>query len=313
MKDLLTKLISLLGKPANAPEFLCFLRDVGDKFEIVVEKKSNRLYSWKMNGLAIHVDKRQDQVKRIYFYLHGSREIGALNKRGYSGKLPAGVKKTDTLAQVKDRLASNNEFLQVLIEDDETDCSSLVAITEQELCYRFHFDRRERMNIVSVRWTRDKRVEPEPSLPELDALQYSTELSEVILFAEWEARNFKYHFLGGESLLLGLLASKGNLAADTLEAAGITLEQAREMALDIIGTGSHVNVPKLVLTPRADRIMRTAVREAMEQRQEAVKPEHVLLALIEEDSGVAAQVFDLLEVNLPALRKALLAEYIGGS
>jgi hypothetical protein len=123
---------------------------------------------------------------------------------------------------------------------------------------------------------------------------------QVVRRAEEEARAVGHRYIGTEHLLLGLLSVPGRTAA-LLAEAGVTLEGARQRALAKVGTGSGAPGDRLPITPRARKVLELAQREAHRAGVEAAGPDHVLLGLISEGRGVAAQVLAELTGDLPGL------------
>jgi prophage maintenance system killer protein len=113
----------------------------------------------------------------------------------------------------------------------------------------------------------------------------------VVVLAQQEARRLHHNYLGTEHLLLGLLEERDGVAAKTLQTLGITAEQARRQVEEIIGRGPHAPAGHIPFTPRAKMVItECAKREAMQLGHAYIGTEHLLLGLIREGEGVAAQV-----------------------
>ena len=113
----------------------------------------------------------------------------------------------------------------------------------------------------------------------------------VVVLAQQEARRLHHNYLGTEHLLLGLLEERDGVGAKTLQTLGITAEQVRRQVEEIIGRGPHAPTGHIPFTPRAKKVItECAKREAMQLGHAYIGTEHLLLGLIRERDGVAAQV-----------------------
>jgi hypothetical protein len=126
-----------------------------------------------------------------------------------------------------------------------------------------------------------------------------TEARWVVDLAQREATRLGHNYLGTEHLLLGLLAEGEGVAARVLDAVGVSAKAVRRSVEDIIGRGSSVRGGPIPLTPRAKKVLDLAVREARAMGDEEVATEHLLLGLVREGEGVAAQVLADLGVDFP--------------
>jgi len=142
----------------------------------------------------------------------------------------------------------------------------------------------------------------EPETPNLwaPAVWQSLELAGA------EAVRFHHDFIGTEHVLLGLL--ENGKVRRVLENLGVRRETVRAEIEKIVGLGpqSQTNRPA-VYTPRAQRAFRFAIREAKAARVIRAEPEHVLLGLLEEGSGVAAMVLNSVGVDTKKAREQLQA------
>jgi ATP-dependent Clp protease ATP-binding subunit ClpC len=134
----------------------------------------------------------------------------------------------------------------------------------------------------------------------------------VVVAAQGEARALGHDYIGTEHLLLGLIHEGDGMAARALESLGIGAEGLRERVVGIVGTGQHAVTTHIPFTPEAKQVLRLALSEALRFGHNYIGTEHVLLGLIQEKDGVAAQVLadagaDLRRVRAEVVR--LLAEY----
>ncbi|GAA3289002.1 ATP-dependent Clp protease ATP-binding subunit [Dactylosporangium vinaceum] len=130
----------------------------------------------------------------------------------------------------------------------------------------------------------------------------------VVLMAQESARTLNHNYLGSEHLLLGLLMEGDGVAAAALRGLGVTLEAARREVEEIVGLGSVAPVAHIPFTPRAKKILELALRESLRLGHNHVCTEHILLGLIRDGEGTAAQVM----IRLGAAPNALRAQIMDG-
>jgi ATP-dependent Clp protease ATP-binding subunit ClpA len=136
-----------------------------------------------------------------------------------------------------------------------------------------------------------------------------------VVLAQEEARLLYHNYIGTEHLLLGLLRESEGVAAKVLESLGISLEAVRAQVEEIIGQGQSTPVGHIPFTPRAKKVLELSLREALQLGHNYIGTEHILLGLIREGEGVAAQVLVKLGAGLPRVRQQviqLLGGYAGG-
>jgi ATP-dependent Clp protease ATP-binding subunit ClpC len=134
----------------------------------------------------------------------------------------------------------------------------------------------------------------------------------VVVLAQDEARMLNHNSIGTEHLLLGLIREGEGVAALALDALGISLEDARRDIEEIIGQGPAAPTGHIPFTPRAKKVLELALREALQLGHNYIGTEHILLGLIREGEGVAAQVLQKLGADLARVREAVV-ELIPGS
>lgn len=138
----------------------------------------------------------------------------------------------------------------------------------------------------------------------------------VVVLAQEEARNLNHNYIGTEHILLGLIHEGEGVAAQALEAMGISLESVREQVEEIIGQGTEAPSGHIPFTPRAKKVLEYSLHEALQLGHNYIGTEHILLGLIREGDGVAAQVLTNLGADLPSVRQQviqLLNGYQGGT
>ena len=113
----------------------------------------------------------------------------------------------------------------------------------------------------------------------------------VVVAAQEEARTLGHDYIGTEHLLLGLIHEGHGVAAIALESLGIGADGLRERVVAIVGTGQHPVAGHIPFTPQAKQVLRLSLSEALRFGHNYIGTEHLLLGLIQEKDGVAAQVW----------------------
>ena len=129
--------------------------------------------------------------------------------------------------------------------------------------------------------------------------------------AQEEARKMNHKYIGTEHLLLGLLAEGEGVAAKSLGSLGIDLNSTRETVIETVGVGQQAPTGHIPFTPRAKKVLELALREALQLGHNYIGTEHILLGLIREGEGVAAQVLGQAEAGLQKIRQTVLTELSG--
>ncbi|MGQ0743002.1 MAG: ATP-dependent Clp protease ATP-binding subunit [Acidimicrobiales bacterium] len=136
----------------------------------------------------------------------------------------------------------------------------------------------------------------------------------VVVLAQEEARLLNHNYIGTEHILLGLIHEGEGVAARALEQLGISLEAVRTQVEEIIGQGGSSPSGHIPFTPRAKKVLELSLREALQLGHNYIGTEHILLGLIREGEGVAAQVLIKLGAELSRVRQQviqLLSGYAG--
>lgn len=138
----------------------------------------------------------------------------------------------------------------------------------------------------------------------------------VVVLAQEEARLLNHNYIGTEHILLGLIHEGEGVAAKGLESLGISLEAVRNQVEEIIGQGGTSPSGHIPFTPRAKKVLELSLREALQLGHNYIGTEHILLGLIREGEGVAAQVLVKLGADLSRVRQQviqILSGYSGPS
>ncbi|GAA8852474.1 ATP-dependent Clp protease ATP-binding subunit [Helicobacter pylori] len=137
----------------------------------------------------------------------------------------------------------------------------------------------------------------------------------VVVLAQEEARLLNHNYIGTEHILLGLIHEGEGVASKALESLGVSLDAVREQVQDIIGPGQQAPSGHIPFTPRAKKVLELSLREALQLGHNYIGTEHILLGLIREGEGVAAQVLVKLGADLGRVRQTviqLISGYQGG-
>src|ERR1700758_5197094 len=128
----------------------------------------------------------------------------------------------------------------------------------------------------------------------------------VVVLAQEEARMLNHDYIGTEHILLGLVHEGEGVAAKSLESLGISLEGVRSQVEEIIGQGQQAPSGHIPFTPRAKKVLELSLREALQLGHNYIGTEHILLGLIREGDGVAAQVLVKLGADLNRVRQQVI-------
>ncbi|MFI0357600.1 ATP-dependent Clp protease ATP-binding subunit [Actinomadura sp. 9N407] len=128
----------------------------------------------------------------------------------------------------------------------------------------------------------------------------------VVVLAQEEARMLNHNYIGTEHILLGLIHEGEGVAAKALESLGVSLESVRRQVEEIIGQGQQAPSGHIPFTPRAKKVLELSLREALQLGHNYIGTEHILLGLIREGEGVAAQVLVKLGADLNRVRQQVI-------
>ena len=143
--------------------------------------------------------------------------------------------------------------------------------------------------------------------------RFTDRAKKVMSFARQEAMKFNHEYIGTEHILLGLVQEGSGAAANVLKNMSIDLEKIRHEVEKIVKTGpSMVTMGQLPFTPRAKKVLELSLEEASQLSHNYIGTEHLLLGLIRENEGIAAQVLMNLSVKLDEVREEVL-EFLGAS
>src|SRR5256885_1431001 len=128
----------------------------------------------------------------------------------------------------------------------------------------------------------------------------------VVVLAQEEARDLKHNYIGTEHLLLGISREGEGVGARVLASLGVSLVAIREQIVAIIGMGGEQPAGHVPFTPRAKKILELALLEARQLGHEYIGTEHILLGIMREGDGVAAQVLQKQGLTLEVVRQSVI-------
>jgi len=141
--------------------------------------------------------------------------------------------------------------------------------------------------------------------------RFTDRARQVVVFAQEEARMLDHNYIGTEHILLGLIHEGEGVAAKVMEALDVSLEAVRVEVERNIGRGEGVPGGNIPFTPRAKKVLEFSLREALQLGHNYIGTEHILLGLIREGEGVAAQVLQKLGASLDVVRQKVI-EVVSG-
>jgi hypothetical protein len=128
----------------------------------------------------------------------------------------------------------------------------------------------------------------------------------VVKLAEEEARRLDHNWIGTEHILLGLIHEGDGVGAKALESLGISLDAVRQQVVEIIGQGQQAPGEVIPFTPRSKKVLELSLRESLQLGHDYIGTEHILLGLIREGDGVAAQVLVKLGADQNRVRQQVI-------
>ena len=132
--------------------------------------------------------------------------------------------------------------------------------------------------------------------------RFAEDARQVVVLAQDEARALKHNYIGTEHLLLGILREDEGLAARVLGSLDITVEGVRAQIARIVGQGDEVTQGMIPFTPRAKKVLELSLREAEALKHGDIGTEHILLAIVRENEGVAARILLAFDADAETIR-----------
>jgi ATP-dependent Clp protease ATP-binding subunit ClpA len=142
--------------------------------------------------------------------------------------------------------------------------------------------------------------------------RFTNQARHVVVLAQEEARLLSHNYIGTEHILLGLLGEPDGIGATVLASFGVTRDRARAEVEEVVGKGKTQPSGHIPFTPRAKKVLELSLREALALRHHYIGTEHILLGLLREGDGVAAQVMrghaDLLEIRMSVIDSVTIGD-----
>jgi ATP-dependent Clp protease ATP-binding subunit ClpA len=132
--------------------------------------------------------------------------------------------------------------------------------------------------------------------------RFTERARQVIVLAQDEARALKHNYIGTEHLLLGLLREEEGVGCRVLESLDLTVGEVRGRIAKVVGEGENVETGQIPFTPRSKKVLDMSLREALSLGHNYVGTEHILLALVRENEGVAARILNDFDVAPQKIR-----------
>ena len=132
--------------------------------------------------------------------------------------------------------------------------------------------------------------------------RFAEDARQVVVLAQDEARALKHNYIGTEHLLLGILREDEGQAARVLGSLDITVEGVRAQIARIVGQGDEVTQGMIPFTPRAKKVLEPSLREAEALKHGDIGTEHILLAIVRENEGVAARILLAFDADAETIR-----------
>jgi ATP-dependent Clp protease ATP-binding subunit ClpC len=137
--------------------------------------------------------------------------------------------------------------------------------------------------------------------------RFTDQARRVVVLAQEQARSLGHDHIGTEHILLGLLSEGEGLAAQALAALEVSLDAARDQVVEIVGEGTSQQSGHIPFTPRTKKVLELSLREAQRLGDDGIGTEHILLGLVREGKGVAAQILVRLGASLDRVKAQVLA------
>jgi ATP-dependent Clp protease ATP-binding subunit ClpC len=138
--------------------------------------------------------------------------------------------------------------------------------------------------------------------------RFTDQARRVVVLAQEESRILNHNYIGTEHLLLGMLREGEGGAATALKAMGIGLEAVRQQVEEIVGKGQQAPSGHIPFTPRAKKVLEFSLRESLQLGHDYIGTEHILLGLLREGDGLAAQILVALGADLAGVREQVLRQ-----
>lgn len=133
--------------------------------------------------------------------------------------------------------------------------------------------------------------------------RFTDRARQVVVLAQAEARELGHDWVGTEHLLLGLVRLGHGVGPRALEASGISLGAVRQQVEEMVPRAEQAPSGHIRFTPQAKKVLELSLREALQFGHRYIGSEHILLGLLGEGQGVAAQALTRLGADLDGMRQ----------
>jgi prophage maintenance system killer protein len=179
-----------------------------------------------------------------------------------------------------------------------------IAVPEVADVLRGRLRPRDRTAVMVSRFGEEQQIHPE----EIGMFErFSERARRVMVLAQEEARTLQHNYIGTEHVLLAILTDGGGGAAKVLADCGLSAAAVRALVLEIVGRGDGAQSGHIPFTPRAKRVLEYSLREGLELGSAQLGTEHLLLGIIRDGEGVAAQALIKLGADLPKVRRQVIS------
>jgi prophage maintenance system killer protein len=210
-------------------------------------------------------------------------------------RVAAGAPAWDLAAEIRARLRSHVTEAIPDVAEEMPDVGEAVSYPPEEVQERLAAELSQMENdLLSGR--------REPTLFE----QFTDRARRAVVVAQEEARKLSHSYIGTEHLLLALIHVEDGVAAKALSTLGVSTAAVRAQVLEIVGEGSQAPSGHIPFTPRAKKVLELSLREALQLGHKYIGTEHILLGLVREGEGVAAQVLVKLGADLGRVRQQVV-------
>jgi len=303
-QSLYERLVEMIGVNRDGLDLSSLEADLG-KAKVIYAKKRSEIIE--MDSVTLMFG--QNELESVFFHF-ATKSVEVGETKPYIGSLIGGIVAGDKRDEVRAKLGIE-PFQSLRIPtanradpQDYWDSFKLAAPLEITLIFDGH---EQRLGAASVHRERPApTVRVEQKLTEDFLQRFTVDGRSMVLRAQDEARRLRFGFIGSEHLLMALMSEPASIAGQALAAVGAKLEEARALSIRICGEGQSDEKSELALTPGALRFLELSKAIALKDKQSDVETHHVLLAIIEEDEGVAARILELMKVKAERLRKEIL-------
>jgi ATP-dependent Clp protease ATP-binding subunit ClpA len=278
-----------------------------------------------LHACGVTLDGARKQVEAILGY--GARETGSQVPFTQEAKDVLDLSRGESLRLRHNYMGTEHLLLGLLIGGEGVAATVLSNLDVEPESLRKETLRRigggtrfqSQANLSRLGWAREalqRTFGRYPGAEDRASFEKFTERArKVVVLAQDEARHFNHNYIGTEHILLGLIREENGIASQTLRELGVHLDEVREQVESIVGYGEEGTGAQAPFTPRVNKVLQFALREATQLGHDYVSTEHVLLGLVRESEGVAegvaARVLSNLDVDPDEVRREVIRRLPG--